>query len=140
MRIFWQDTMCLGLAAVDDEHQHMVSLLDGVCLALMRRDLSAAAAVLAEFSQVLNSHFATEEVMLDQMLAEASQQHREVHRHIGQVVKRLAGAVGDDRNLAEAEALAAELVTHWISRLFREDTEMISHMKRRPRAEAALPV
>ena len=140
MRIFWQDTMRLGLAAVDDEHQHMVSLLDGVCLALMRRDLSAAAAALGEFSQVLTCHFATEEVMLDKMAAEASQQHREVHRHISQMVERLACAVGGDQNLAQAEALAAELVTHWISRLFREDSEMISQMKRLPRAQEAARV
>lgn len=136
MRIFWQDAMRLGAAAVDEEHEHIVSLLDGVCLALMRRDLSAAASGLAEFSRVLESHFAHEEVLLDQFPAEDTHQHREVHRHISRQVGRLRRAVTDDRDLAEAEALAAELVTHWITRLFREDAEMIGHMKRLPRAEA----
>ena len=131
MRIFWQDTMRLGLATMDDEHRHVVGLLDGVCVALQRRNLPAAAVAVDHFSQVLADHFASEELLLEQCGGEEADLHRAGHRQTTGLVTQLGAAVQGGGDLAKAEELASELVTHWISRLFREDNDLVIGLSRR---------
>lgn len=132
MRIFWQDTMRLGLATLDDEHKRMVGLLDGVCLALQYRDLPTAAQALGQFSDVLNAHFTNEEMLLDQSFNDGAESHRQGHRETIDLVDRLRSAINDDGDLVLAEHLVAELVTQWIRRLFREDSDLVARLKGRP--------
>jgi hemerythrin len=134
MRIFWQESMSLGVAALDDDHRRLVALLDGVCVALQGRNLPAAGDAITEFIEAMALHFASEERLIDQFGGDHDDHHRAGHADTARLVDRLRGAIIDAGDHGLALALAGELITLWITRLFHHDNELVARLKRPRRA------
>jgi hemerythrin len=138
MRIFWQESMCLGVAALDDDHRRLVTLLDQVCLMLQGRNLPGAGVAVEEFTDALILHFANEERLIDQFGGDADDHHRDGHAETLGLVERLREAIIDAADHALALTLAADLIAQWITRLFHHDNDLVRRLKR-PEASRGIP-
>ncbi len=131
--------MCLGVAALDDDHRRLVTLLDQVCLMLQGRNLPGAGVAVEEFTDALILHFANEERLIDQFGGDADDHHRDGHADTLGLVERLREAIVDAADHALALTLAADLITQWITRLFHHDNDLVRRLKR-PEASRGIPV
>jgi hemerythrin len=130
MRIFWQESMCLGVPALDDDHRRLVTLLDQVCLTLQGRNLPGAGVAVEDFIDALTLHFANEERLIDQFGGDADDHHRDGHAETMGLVERLREAIVDAADHALTLTLAADLITQWITRLFHHDSDLVRCLKR----------
>jgi len=135
MRIFWQDSMALGVPTLDAEHRQLVSLLDSFCVILRYRNLEAAGRAFREFSQAALAHLANEEQLIAQFAHDGAERHLDVHGRTREVIGRLGAAIFDHRDLAAAERLAGEIISTWIRALLSEDVVLAARLKRAVRAQ-----
>lgn len=118
----WTDLYRLGIPQVDDDHERLVALLEGVLEAIAAGDpAEVVSARLDVFIAEAEAHFAREEDLLDRAnylgLAAHRVEHDRLLSHLLHMRTTLEGArpAGDDG------ALAATVLRDWLFRHIRED-------------------
>lgn len=88
MHIEWKKDLELGIEAIDNDHRHLLGLLNRVGEASQRDDRETALAVIHALKHYTRGHFAREEWVMRAIGYEHAQQHREEHRQLIEDVER----------------------------------------------------
>jgi hemerythrin len=91
----WTELMTIGIDWVDEQHQHMVDLLNQLSQAVRANDPIASASLLQQFLQQTRSHFAAEEAYLESLGTPLSTHRAEHARMLAELTKlEAAGSHG----------------------------------------------
>ncbi len=112
----WSDRLATGITDVDEQHRHLIGLINRVGdLCMPGADVSAIKAVLDELLEYTVYHFGTEEQMMRQYAVSAH--HQEVHFKAHDAFRKQAAlAVGMIRN---SEGSAASMLPQLLDYLTR---------------------
>ena len=125
MNAAWRPEYSIGIADVDDQHKHLLSLLGRVgVLAGGAADGRELAKVFGELQEYAAYHFSSEEHLLHAaMLPMAhAQQHLAAHRQYWREVAQLEERVAGDHSVAPA--LYKFLQHWWLDHICRVDREL----------------
>jgi hemerythrin len=90
--ITWNDTLSVGVRALDDDHKRMVHIVnelhDGIMLGRAKEVLTGALDGLVAHTE---THFAREEQLFDQTGYRGRTAHKKEHRKLSKSVKELQG-------------------------------------------------
>ena len=118
----WSELYRLGIPRIDDDHEHLVALLEGVLNAVAAGDQAEVViARLDLFTAEAVAHFAREDDLLDRAndpdLAAHRAEHDRLLSHLGHMRLTLqSGVPADDDGSRTATALR-----DWLFRHIRED-------------------
>lgn len=118
----WNDLYRLGIPRIDDDHERLVALLEGVLDAVAAGDpAETVVARLTVFTAEAEAHFAREEDLLDRASYPGLAAHRAEHdrllSHLGHIQTLLQnGLPADDDGSRTATALR-----DWLFQHIRED-------------------
>ncbi|CAA7622495.1 hypothetical protein MCP1_360005 [Candidatus Terasakiella magnetica] len=132
MRIFWQDSMSLGIAALDCEHRELVLLLDQICVAIQSRNIQAGITLLPRFIEVLDSHFLNEEMLIETLRHPEAEDHIAGHRDAVPLVHALISAMTEERDLGQAETAVSTFIAHLFTRLLHQDALLARQLRDAP--------
>jgi diguanylate cyclase (GGDEF)-like protein/hemerythrin-like metal-binding protein/PAS domain S-box-containing protein len=77
----WSDSLSLGVRVIDEQHRGLVERINRVAASLREgADLTAAAALIDELARYTETHFRTEEGLMDAYDIAHTERHREEHR------------------------------------------------------------
>jgi diguanylate cyclase (GGDEF)-like protein/hemerythrin-like metal-binding protein/PAS domain S-box-containing protein len=77
----WSDSLCLGVAVIDEQHRGMVELINRVAASLWDDgDTNSAATLIDELARHTQLHFRTEEGLMDAYGIADAERHRHEHR------------------------------------------------------------
>ncbi len=85
-QIPWSPRFEIGVATVDDDHHHLVGLLNCLAEACEASCRTTMLETIGRIEVFLLEHFSREEALLDQCDREHAAQHREEHRQMYQEV------------------------------------------------------
>jgi hemerythrin len=119
----WTQDMCVGVPALDEQHQHILSLLNELIAAYTSEDaFDEVADKLALFSRRVHEHFLDEEKVQANIAYPDLERHRGEHRAYNTRVTWL-----HRRTIASDEALPHELLEFlrdwWEEHILVEDTK-----------------
>lgn len=134
MRIFWQDSMTLGVPALDCEHRELILLLDRICIAIQSRNIQAGAALLPRLVEILASHFQNEEALIETCRHAEAEDHIAGHRDTIPLVDALISALTEKRDLGLAETAITSFITHLFTRLLHQDALLARQLRDAPAA------
>jgi len=120
----WEDSLCVGVDAIDRHHQRIFNLVNTFFQHMMGGDGgNAAIAVSSELDHTIVSHFAAEEALMEQHNFEGTDTHRRCHKEFLDRVGTLKEAIG--ANQPDAAAQLFDYVSTWLDDHIRtEDKAM----------------
>lgn len=123
---FLMDEQCLtGIAELDDEHRRLISIGNRVYLMSHSTHVDAAqiAAAVDELRSHTRAHFATEELLMDEVQFPARDKHRTIHEKMLDYLDEMA-AMAPGSPLIIAIKLEKFLGSWFIWHMQKDDTEM----------------
>ena len=114
----WNPCFVTGIATVDEQHRHLVDVINRfgeLVMAESGATRPAVDTVFAELAEYARYHFAEEEVLMDSMRLDPAyvEHHRQSHASfLGEVVLLLDGADADRKDAAKP---LMQFLTHWLA-------------------------
>lgn len=105
MYLAWRSILEVGVPAIDDDHRHLVELLNRIQDASTDDDRWTLLGVLDELQTFLAAHFAREELMMVGLRYDGMESHRIEHQRLFDDVQRQIRALADGRIVAGAVSL-----------------------------------
>ncbi|MBF0254878.1 MAG: hemerythrin family protein [Gammaproteobacteria bacterium] len=90
MPIQWREKLTVGDVATDDEHKHLVCLLNGLEVLVKRYPKKLALfAFLDEVEEEINNHFCNEEALMRKIGYPRFEEHFQAHQRLRQEMKSI---------------------------------------------------
>lgn len=113
MHIEWKKDLELGIEAIDNDHRHLLGLLNRIGEASQCDDRETALAVIAALKDYTREHFAREEWVMRAIGYEQAPHHREQHRQLIDEVERHSADLLAGRIIAGAVSI---FLQRWLLR------------------------
>jgi len=125
--LIWSDTYRVGVDAIDDDHQMLVSLSNRASQgSLGDTDFDE---IINELVNYTHNHFKREEIIMDVCGCPDLEEHRRTHVHIAGKVDELAESWHKNRNLDTSHQLVQFLQTWLAGHVRQVDTEIANYTK-----------
>lgn len=113
----WKKEFSVGVPSIDDEHHHMIDLINNVYTELQdNRDPKAIESFLGDVHSAISSHFALEERLMRETNFADYEAHKDDHEELLDQIRDLMDVVDTDAN-AGLEILEQQL-SSWFGRHF----------------------
>jgi hemerythrin len=113
----WKKEFSVGVQSMDDEHQHMIELINGVYAELREhRDADSIERFLGDVHSAIASHFALEERIMRESHYAEYDAHKDDHEDLLDQIRDMMDAVGGDSD-AGLKVLE-ECLSDWFGRHF----------------------
>ena len=136
----WSPDLSMGVEIIDDQHKRLVEYVNQLDEARIRRDRGAIARVIAELVDYTVSHFAFEEVMMEEAGYRFLKAHKRVHatfiEHVGVFQQRFKS--GEDVELVATD-MQATLVKWLMKHIKCEDMDYSETVRATLREESLKP-
>lgn len=118
----WTDLYRLGIPQIDDDHERLVALLEGVLDAVVAGDAAAVVtARLDVFAAAAEAHFVREEDLLDRANYPDLAAHRAEHDRLLSHLRHMRTTLQDGRPAGDDGSRTATALRDWLFRHIRED-------------------
>jgi len=116
--LVWNAQYVTGIAEVDDQHLHLVELINKIGkICTIGRDSPEVKPILDELARYTNYHFSTEEKLMEKFALDAAHMtsHCKAHKHFRQQVAKAAGIVADTPGTSiQLLSYLLEYLTNWL--------------------------
>lgn len=131
MPTVWSDeTMSIGLPAIDADHRRLLELINEVeAVALQRSPTDVIERVLAQLAQYVSYHFRREEDMMRKAGFPDLADHEMLHEEFSDRVCQLTAQYFTDANLADSRELLDFLSNWLVVHIQSRDPEFVSWVK-----------
>ncbi|PWR75533.1 bacteriohemerythrin [Methanospirillum stamsii] len=128
--IIWDDLYATGIESIDNQHKHLISLLNRMFEALLqKKGKDELKYVIDEMTKYAGYHFTTEETLMKKADFSGLIQHHRYHEDFAEKVKDFS-----EKYDLQDEALTAEVtifLTNWINEhLSMIDQQYVPAMKK----------
>ncbi len=105
--ITWNDTFATGIAKIDDDHRHMMAIVNRIDDALIHgRTRQVDGATLDELAKYAEEHFALEEQLMETAGYAGLAQHKQEHHRARTLLLGLRNQYLDGRVVRSSDALS----------------------------------
>jgi hemerythrin len=136
----WSPDLSMGVEIIDDQHKRLVDYVNQLDEARIRRDRGAIAKVIGELVDYTVSHFAFEEVMMEEAGYRFLKAHKRVHatfiEHVGVFQQRFKS--GEDVELVATD-MQATLVKWLMKHIKCEDMDYSETVRATLKEESLKP-
>ena len=136
----WSPDLSMGVEIIDDQHKRLVEYVNQLDEARIRRDRGAIAKVIEELVDYTVSHFAFEEVMMEEAGYRFLKAHKRVHAtfigHVGVFQQRFKS--GEDVELVATD-MQATLVKWLMKHIKCEDMDYSETVRATLKEESLKP-
>ena len=128
----WKPEYSVGIDSMDDEHRHMIRLINEIYDEMQeRRDAASIEQFLGDIHAAISAHFALEERMMRDAGYAEYQPHKDDHEELLDQIRELMDAFAADSG--QGIALLRERLSSWFSAHFASfDARLHGRLGTRP--------
>jgi hemerythrin len=113
----WKAEFSVGVPSIDDEHHHMIDLINAVYAELHdRHDADSIECFLGDVYNAIAGHFALEERLMRESGYVEYEAHKEDHEDLLDQIRDMMDTLGDDSNAGFA--MLEECLSDWFGKHF----------------------
>ncbi len=129
--IAWRHRMSVGQPVIDDDHKHLIKLLNELDEALMARVFvpARAAKVLMRLLEYTQEHFAREERIMQVAHYPDIEDHIRQHRDGVRAIAELSDAFGQEPSRRSAEKIYKFTAEWLVNHIILQDTQLTPFVK-----------
>ena len=128
MPIEWTDKISVGNPAIDDDHKHLIDLINEYEEAVSKKDIRILDHAFAGLEKYAEEHFEREELMMEAMHFPHRRKHQEAHRELIRQVQDKHAQIRQHKHIDIKEL--SEFLRHWlIDHVLKEDMQIKSYVK-----------
>jgi hemerythrin len=134
MRIEWREQLSVGNEAIDDDHKHLLCILNGVDVVRRRKPKRAfLLAFLDEMRTYTEEHFGREERLLFEVGYPRFEEHKKSHQLLlneFNLVCKQVEALGEEEDASSVAFDLIKFLQSWlINHIIREDKEFAPYLR-----------
>ena len=104
--IEWNESYNLGILVIDQQHQHLIAIMNDLCDALDKNnDKAMVEAALGEMADYAQTHFGLEEKYFDEFGYEKAEAHMAAHKVFAEKTLSLKKDLGEGKDTVTSEAI-----------------------------------
>jgi hemerythrin len=124
MTIDWNDKLAIGNETIDDDHKHLIQLINAYELAVSKNNLKVLGLAFASLEDYANEHFSREEKIMEAVHYPHRRSHREEHKKLLQDVHKKHEELVKGSESVDVEGLSAFLRNWLIGHVIKEDMQL----------------
>ncbi len=127
MTIEWNDKLSVGNETIDDDHKHLIKLINAYELAVSQKNIKILRYAFGSLADYALAHFEREEKIMDAIHYPNRRPHREVHKRLLETVKKKHEEIVQATHL-NIDDLSAFLRSWLIDHVIKEDMQIKSYL------------
>lgn len=126
----WKESLAIGVAKVDSQHQRLVNMITQLEQALGRGDaLQEMGRIIKSVVEYTRYHFKDEEDLMEQIRFSGKTEHKKLHVDLIEEVRRILLALRGGTTMTPADLI--DFLRHWVvDHIEKEDVKIGAEMKR----------
>ena len=127
MTIEWNDKLSVGNETIDDDHKHLIKLINAYERAVSQNNIKILGLAFGSLEDYAVAHFEREEKIMDAVHFPKRRPHREVHKQLLETVKKKHEAIEQGESI-DIDELSAFLRSWLVDHVIKEDMQMKSYL------------
>jgi len=122
MAIEWNDKLSVGNDVIDDDHKHLIKLINAYEMAVSKGNLKLLGPAFESLEKYANEHFEREEKLMSAVFFPHRRDHREKHKKLLKLVHEKHQEVETSEDI-DVSSLSAFLRSWLIDHVLKEDMQ-----------------
>lgn len=127
MTIEWNDKLSVGNDQIDEDHKHLIKLINAYELAVSKNNLKILGHAFASLESYAHEHFEREERIMDAVHYPNRRSHREEHKRLLQVVEKKHTQIEASQKV-DIDELSQFLRSWLLDHVIKEDMQIKSYL------------